>query len=197
MPVMVNVWLGPASVFSTTRWREEISCSLRHSPSPAPLMSTMFCVIITRRPSVSDSGRSLVTKSCLCVVWYWGGSCGSDGVGCEQQAVGRARKERQPTAKLGAREEPAAPVRARVRDPCRAKSRRPLLIAGETPERGARGRRFESDPMTSPWWGKITRSWGRIHPKLAKIRHHPYDDDEQANFFRKNLLPYSLRERNP
>jgi hypothetical protein len=31
--------------------------------------------------------------------------------------------------------------------------------------------------MTSPWWGKITRSWGRIHPKLAKIRHHPYDDD--------------------
>jgi hypothetical protein len=30
--------------------------------------------------------------------------------------------------------------------------------------------------MTSPWWGKITRSWGRIHPKLAKICHHPYDN---------------------
>ena len=30
--------------------------------------------------------------------------------------------------------------------------------------------------MTSPWWGKITRSWGRIHPKLAKIRHHPCEE---------------------
>jgi hypothetical protein len=43
--------------------------------------------------------------------------------------------------------------------------------------------------MTSPWWGKITRSWGRIHPKLAKIRHHPYDEE---NLTEKSACGFNL-----
>ena len=50
-----------------------------HTASPAPLMSSMFCVIMTRLPISAGAGRSLGTKSHCVVLKNCGGSASSTG----------------------------------------------------------------------------------------------------------------------
>ena len=69
IPVAVIVWLKPPSVPSMYRFLAVMPASFLQRPSPAPLISIMFCVIITLRPRLSAGGSSSSLKSCLCVLW--------------------------------------------------------------------------------------------------------------------------------
>jgi hypothetical protein len=51
-----------------------------------------------------------------------------------------------------------------------------VIIARHVPERGTRGRRFESGSMTSPGKGKMWRLCGKFDPKIADLRHLSYDE---------------------